>query len=276
MKRLIERGKKNKMKFVCLIWQHDNQSKNTIWTYFCLYFLTNEPDIEFDKSRINLRILQQTSHLNCFLLFVIGKHLNLFVMPPNDTLITSNGRIPSNSFDENESMYHKNQFYEGYQSGSFTEENLDEDQIVRLPLSTYDSHELSFDFEKKDFSSKDFLHWIIGFSFVYFLWFIFIAGISMIHLIIYCLLLILVVISDRTRRLVFVALIYLTYVFLYDALHLIPNYTVSKIHIEDVYLIEKQYFGITVEGHRMTLNEYFQQHHIPFLDVFTGFCYLNW
>ncbi|CAF2632481.1 unnamed protein product [Rotaria sp. Silwood2] len=123
---------------------------------------------------------------------------------------------------------------------------------------------------------KENILWIILASLLYFLWFIFIAGISIVHILIYLILLIFFIISERTRRFALAALIYLTYLLLYDALHLVPNYTVSNIHIEDIYLIEKKIFGIVKNGHMMTLNEYFQENHIPLLDVFTGLCYLNW
>ena len=125
-------------------------------------------------------------------------------------------------------------------------------------------------------SLNDYLRWILAFTVLYFVWFIFIAGISSVHLVIYAALLLFFCVSDRTRRLTLAVLIYLTYLFLYDALRLIPNYTVSSIHIRDVYLVEKAYFGIVHDGKLITLNEFFQQHHIPFLDVFTGLCYLNW
>lgn len=111
---------------------------------------------------------------------------------------------------------------------------------------------------------------------IYFLWFIFVAGISIVHLIIYSALLFLYCVSDRTRRFALAILIYFTYLLFYDALHLIPNYTVSNIHIEDIYLMEKKYFGINYQGQVLTLNEYFKENHHPFLDVFTGLCYLNW
>ena len=125
-------------------------------------------------------------------------------------------------------------------------------------------------------SLNDYLRWILAFTVLYFLWFILIAGISRVHLVIYAALLLFFCASDRTRRLTLAVLIYLTYLFLYDALRLIPNYTVSSIHIRDVYQVEKTYFGIVHGGKLITLNEYFQQHHIPFFDVFTGLCYLNW
>ena len=117
---------------------------------------------------------------------------------------------------------------------------------------------------------------IFFFTILYFTWFIFIAGISIVHLIIYLILIMLYFLSTRTRRFALATLIYLSFLFLYDSLHLIPNYTISQVHIEDVYLLEKKIFGVVSQGQILTLNEYFKIHHQPLLDIFTGICYLNW
>ncbi|CAF1250062.1 unnamed protein product [Adineta ricciae] len=145
--------------------------------------------------------------------------------------------------------------------------------LIDLPPRT--SSESSDDTDKSIFTLEHFL-WILTVTLCYFTWFIFIAGISFIHVLLYLILISLYVLSDRTRRFALAILIYLTYLLLYDALHLVPNYTISKVHILDVYLIEKKLFGIYHDGHLMTLNEYFRLKHIPFFDVLSGICYLNW
>lgn len=117
---------------------------------------------------------------------------------------------------------------------------------------------------------------IFLFTIVYFSWFIFIAGIGIVHLIIYLILITMYFLSSRTRRFALATLIYLCFLFLYDSLHLIPNYTVSQVHIEDVYLLEKKFFGVVSQGQLLTWNEYFKMNHQPLLDIFTGICYLNW
>ena len=118
--------------------------------------------------------------------------------------------------------------------------------------------------------------YIFLFTILYFTWFIFIAEISVLHLLIYLILITLYFLSTRTRRFALAILIYLSYLFLYDALHLVPNYTISQVHIEDVYLLEKKIFGIVSQGQLLTLNEYFKLNHQPLLDILTGICYLNW
>ena len=125
-------------------------------------------------------------------------------------------------------------------------------------------------------SLKKDLIWILLASLIYFMWFIFIASISIVPVLIYLALLLSYVISDRSRRFALAVLIYLTYLLLYDALPIVPNYTISNIHIRDIYEIEKKLFGIYRNGRMITLNEYFQHHHTPILDFLTGLCYLNW
>lgn len=146
-------------------------------------------------------------------------------------------------------------------------------------LSTHNSSTLfnnivNYSDVKQTFKENFYLILII--SLIYFLWFTLIAGISIVHVLIYSILLLLYIYSDRTRRFALAILIYLTYLLLYDTLHLMPNYTVSNIHIEDVYLMEKRFFGIYQQGQLITLNEFFRQNHVAFFDIFTGICYLNW
>lgn len=147
--------------------------------------------------------------------------------------------------------------------------------LIDLP-STTNQIDDTIDFNDKYIFTTEHFLWIFLVTFLYFTWFIFIAGIGLIHIIIYLIMIILYLISDRTRRLTLAILIYLSYLLFYDALHVMPNYTVSKVHIEDIYRIEKKFFGIVSQGQLMTLNEYFKINHKPFLDIFTGICYLNW
>jgi len=191
------------------------------------------------------------------------KHINGIIQEDNDNLIYHQLDIHTIN-DENNNNKNSND----------TNQNS---IIVNIPNNHSNDLLLNSD-PKQTFliSLKDNFLWIILISLIYFLWFILIAGISIVHILIYLTLLLLYLISDRTRRFSLAALIYLTYLLIYDALHLVPNYTISNIHIEDIYLIEKKFFGIYRKGHLITLNEYFQQNHMPLLDIFSGLCYLNW
>jgi len=191
------------------------------------------------------------------------KHINGIVKQDNDNLIYHQLDIHTVN-DENNNNKNSN--------------NTNQNSIlIHIPTNYSNDLQLNSDIKQTFFISlKDNFLWIILISLIYFLWFILIAGISIVHIIIYSALLLLYLISDRTRRFALAILIYLTYLLLYDALHLVPNYTISNIHIQDVYSIEKKFFGIYQKGHLLTLNEYFQQNHIPALDIFSGLCYLNW
>ncbi|CAF1131440.1 unnamed protein product [Rotaria sordida] len=181
--------------------------------------------------------------------------------------------------DNNHLIYHQLDIHRINDENNNEKNNNTNQNSITINIPTNYSNDLLINTDNKYsnfLSLKENILWIILASFLYFLWFIFIAGISIVHILIYLILLVSFIISEPTRRLALAVLIYLTYLLLYDALHLIPNYTVSSIHIEDIYLIEKKLFGIVKNGHMMTLNEYFQENHIPFLDVFTGICYLNW
>jgi len=181
---------------------------------------------------------------------------------------------------ENNSIYHEliQLGNDDNNNNKTKNENNQNSVIINLPSlsnSQLNEYLINDDNEKSIFTREHFL-WIIFATICYFTWFIFIAGISIIHFLLYFLLLSLYFLSDRTRRFALAILIYLTYLLLYDALHLIPNYTISKVHIRDVYLAEKRFFGIYKNGHLMTLNEYFRSNHIPVLDLFSGLFYLNW
>ncbi|UJR15228.1 hypothetical protein I4U23_002184 [Adineta vaga] len=183
--------------------------------------------------------------------------------------LQSNGIIKHTT---NNSIYHQLDF----QTRNDENNNDTNSNSIILHFSPTSSNDLLINTDNKLSFIKDNLILIIFVSSIYFLWFIFIAGISIVHVLIYLALFFLCSLSDRTRRFALAILIYLTYLLFYDALHLVPNYTISNIHIKDIYLMEKKFFGIYYNGHTITLNEYFQQNHIPLLDVFTGICYLNW
>ncbi|CAF4138818.1 unnamed protein product, partial [Rotaria magnacalcarata] len=201
--------------------------------------------------------------------------------PSHKTLISYKNRPNGTVKHDNDNLiYHQLDIHRINDENSNEKNNNMTNNSILIDIPGNYSNDLLIDADNNKHSNfltlKESFIWIILASLLYFIWFIFIAGISIVHILIYLALLISYILSERTRRFALAILIYLTYLLLYDALRLIPNYTVSTIHIEDIYLIEKKLFGIVKNGHMMTLNEYFQQNHIPLLDVFTGLCYLNW
>lgn len=186
---------------------------------------------------------------------------------------------------ETNSIYHQlNVHTVNDENNNQTKDGKDQNSIIidLFPLKSSQSKEalIGDDDDEKNtikivFTTEHFV-WLFVLTILYFTWFILIAGISIIPLIIYLIIMCLYLLSDRTRRFALAIIIYLTYLFLYDALHLVPNYTVSQVHIRDVYSLEKKLFGVFHNGNLLTLNEYFKIHHIPLLDIVTGLCYLNW
>jgi hypothetical protein len=62
---------------------------------------------------------------------------------------------------------------------------------------------------------------------------------------------------------------------LYDSMRVVKNVGLSKdnVHVCDVRAIDQRFFGITINGVRSTLHDYFQAHAVPFLDVYCAIPY---
>jgi inositol phosphorylceramide synthase catalytic subunit len=63
---------------------------------------------------------------------------------------------------------------------------------------------------------------------------------------------------------------------IYDLMKAYPNYLVNSVDIAPIYNFEKSLFGINFYGKVLTLNEFFAAHHNSFLDLLSGFFYINW
>lgn len=82
--------------------------------------------------------------------------------------------------------------------------------------------------------------------------------------------------TSYTRKLAVALLPFAIFAVSYDWLRVYPNYQVNAIDVAGLYGAELQGFGVTVEGVRMTLCEYFAQHHCAVLDFMAGIFYLCW
>ncbi len=82
--------------------------------------------------------------------------------------------------------------------------------------------------------------------------------------------------SEKSRKLFLGFSIFIVYWIIYDSMRLMPNYEVSKVHIQEPYDIEKALFGINLNGITVTPNEYFAIHNNSFLDFLAGLFYVNW
>ena len=79
-----------------------------------------------------------------------------------------------------------------------------------------------------------------------------------------------------TRRFVLGFTIFFIYGIIFDSMKGYPNYWFSDVRIEEAYNLDKYLFGVNTPDGRLTLNEYFLIHTNTFVDVLTGFFYINW
>ncbi|MCX2496097.1 phosphatase PAP2 family protein [Pedobacter sp. PF22-3] len=82
--------------------------------------------------------------------------------------------------------------------------------------------------------------------------------------------------SSGTRKFILGFSIFIVYWILFDYMKAFPNYLFNTVHIEDLYNLEKNTFGINYHGLILTPNEYWKINSTSFLDVLTGFFYLMW
>lgn len=82
--------------------------------------------------------------------------------------------------------------------------------------------------------------------------------------------------TAATRKFILGFTVFIAYWVLYDSMKAYPNFTFNTVSIEDLYHLEKSYFGINIDGQRLTLNEYFAANGNTFVDILTGLFYLCW
>lgn len=102
------------------------------------------------------------------------------------------------------------------------------------------------------------------------------VGLRSEHLLIIALFGVLFFASPATRKLAVALLPFIIFGISYDWMRVYPNYMVNSIDVKDLYDAEKAFFGLTIEGVRLTPNEYFALHHNSIADFFAGIFYLTW
>lgn len=83
-------------------------------------------------------------------------------------------------------------------------------------------------------------------------------------------------VTKTTRRFVTGFSIFFIHWILFDYMKAWPNYLVNVVSIENLYNLEKQFFGININGNILTPNEFWLHHTNSFLDVISGLFYLSW
>ncbi len=82
--------------------------------------------------------------------------------------------------------------------------------------------------------------------------------------------------SAVTRKFILGFSIFIVYWILFDYMKAFPNYNVSRVHIAELYHLEKHIFGIFSNGVLLTPNEYLRIHSTPAVDIIGGIFYLMW
>lgn len=82
--------------------------------------------------------------------------------------------------------------------------------------------------------------------------------------------------SRVTRRFILGFSVFVLYWIVFDYMKAFPNYRFNDVHIRDLYLWEKSWFGVREEGMYLSPNEVLAQHATPLLDFLSGFFYLCW
>lgn len=82
--------------------------------------------------------------------------------------------------------------------------------------------------------------------------------------------------SSVTRKFILGFSIFIVYWILFDYMKAFPNYNVNRVHIAELYHLEKHVFGIFTNGLILTPNEYLRIHSTPVVDFIGGIFYLMW
>ncbi|MBB5637873.1 hypothetical protein HDE68_003798 [Pedobacter cryoconitis] len=82
--------------------------------------------------------------------------------------------------------------------------------------------------------------------------------------------------STITRKFILGFSIFIVYWIIFDYMKAFPNYAFNRVHIAELYNLEKHVFGIFSDGRVLTPNEYWRIHGNTALDVIGGIFYLMW
>jgi len=82
--------------------------------------------------------------------------------------------------------------------------------------------------------------------------------------------------GETTRKLAVALIPFIIFGISYDWMRVLPNYKVNPIDVENLYNLEKQWFGINSNGQVLIPCEYFAEHYSTVMDFFAGIFYLTW
>lgn len=111
---------------------------------------------------------------------------------------------------------------------------------------------------------------------VYTLWLALLVGFRSDHYGIIIGLFIMFFASETTHKIICGIFCFLLFATIYDSLRILPGHSLMPVHIEDLYLMEKNWFGINSPSGRITPNEYFADRLNTLSDLIAGISYLSW
>ena len=98
---------------------------------------------------------------------------------------------------------------------------------------------------------------------VYTLWLAFFVGFRSDHYGIVAGLFLMFFGSEKTHKIICGIFCFILFAAVYDSLRVLPGHSLMPVHIEDLYNLEKSWFGINTDSGRLTPNEIFAQKLIP-------------
>lgn len=111
---------------------------------------------------------------------------------------------------------------------------------------------------------------------LYFCWVFFFVGLRPDHLFLIFIIIAGYIAHPFSKKMVLGFMLFIIYWIIYDSMRVFPNYLFNSVRIMEPYTIEKTLFGITSSQGILSPNEYFASNSSSFLDVLSGFFYINW
>lgn len=82
--------------------------------------------------------------------------------------------------------------------------------------------------------------------------------------------------TQLSRKAFFGLCLFAIYWLIYDSLRIYPNHEFNPVRIQELYELEKSFFGFTYNGQIVTPNEFWASNTKPVLDLLSGIFYLCW
>jgi len=124
--------------------------------------------------------------------------------------------------------------------------------------------------------SRTWVSAFIIYSLLYWLWFGLAVGIDTMAIGFYILTLLLCFGNLTSRKLAIAFSPLFGYLICYSSLKILHDYNPFPILIKKLYDLEVMFFGVKIDGVKVSLCEYFNQHIHPFFDIISGSFYITW